>query len=64
MQAVAYGASEDPFEFRKRFWWSQGWVLVRQHWRSRPYMRWTGIRDVFIIEYLRRPPGWRKRFVA
>ena len=57
----AFSGGPAPFSVRKAYWAARGWVLVRMHWRSRPYMKWTGIRDVFVGEYLRRPPGWRYR---
>jgi hypothetical protein len=41
---------------RRVYWRSRGFVLVRSHWRSAPYMAWTGIKDVFVSEHVRRPP--------
>lgn len=42
--------------WRRWYWSVRGFVLVREHMRSRPYMAWTGIRDVFVREYIRRYP--------
>lgn len=64
MQTHAFSNGEGSFESRKRLWKLLDWVLVRSHMRSRPYMAWTGIRDVPIDEYVRRPPGWKKRHAA
>lgn len=40
----------------RTFWASLDWVYVRRHWRARLGMPWTGIKDVLIDAYLRRPP--------
>jgi hypothetical protein len=51
----------DSFEFRRAFFRRLGLVLVRHHWRSRPGMAWTGIRDVYVREYVRRFPRFRRK---
>lgn len=51
--------SAATFDARQLYWRSRGFVLVRSHWRSAPYRAWTGIKDVFVSEYVRRPPYFR-----
>ena len=43
-------------EWRRWYWSLRGYVLVRCHHRSRPYCKWTGIKNVFVNEYIRRYP--------
>lgn len=49
----------DSFEARRAFYRRLGLVVVRAHWRARPGRAWTGIRDVFVREHLRRWPRFR-----
>ena len=43
-------------ETLRSFFRQRGLVLVREHWRSRPGMKFTGIKEVFVRYYVRRFP--------
>lgn len=47
-----------PMGLRRAYYSLFDLVYVRSHFRSRPGMAWTGVRDVFVREHLRRPPYW------
>lgn len=59
---LTFNIGGSTLESRRRYWAALGWELVVEHNRSRPYMAWSGIRDVFVREYVRRPRNWRYRW--
>jgi hypothetical protein len=48
--------SGSTLAWRRWYWSLRGLVLVREHYRSRPFQAWTGVKDVYVREYLRRFP--------
>lgn len=53
--------SSFSIQAKRNYWSCRGWVYVIRHVRSSPGMAWTGVKDVPVREYIRRPPYYYRK---